>query len=138
MIPVSDVNIVAVLGATVACMALGFFWYSPNVFGTKWMKLVGMTKKDCENCDMKKAMGTGLVATFIGNFFIATVLLMIGTETVAEAVKVAAVLWAATALPGELHGVAWEKRPMELLYINAGNALVTYSLAAAVLQGWQW
>ena len=134
MIPISDVSLLAVVVATIACMALGFTWYSPNVFGNTWMKLVGMDKSQVNDADMKCGMKIGLLATLINVFFLSVILHMVGTESVGHAAKVATVLWAATVLPGELHGVAWEKRPMQLLYINAGNALVTYILAAAILQ----
>lgn len=134
MISLSDVNLVSALVATIACMGIGFTWYHPAVFGTAWMKCVGFTEADCKNCDMKKAMGTGLLATFINVVFLSVLLQMVGTSTVKEAVHVAGILWLATALPGELHGVAWERRPMTLLYINAGNALVTYGVAAAIVQ----
>ncbi len=135
MIPLSDVNIIAVVAATIACMALGFFWYSPKVFGDKWLKLTGLSQQHAQT-DMKKAMITGLLATFISNYFIAVLLLLVGTQTIAEAATVALILWLATALPLELHGVAWEKRPIQLLHINASNALATFVLGAVVLQWW--
>lgn len=136
MIDFSSINIVAVLVASVASMAIGFIWYSSKVFGTAWMNYVGMTEADMSNTDMKKSMGTGFVATLISVTFIALLLQIIGTSNITEATTVAFVLWAASALPGCLHGVAWEKHPMGLLYINASNALVTYIVGAVILQWW--
>ena len=133
MILSSDVSLLSVVLATAACMALGFFWYSPNVFGNKWMKLTGIKKSDVSDKDMKCGMKLGLLATFINMYFLAIILTMVGVSDVQSAVMAAFVLWAATVLPGELHGVAWEKRPMNLLYINAGNALATYALGAVIL-----
>lgn len=137
-IPFGDVNVVAAVAATVACMALGFVWYSKSVFGTMWMKYVGFTDADVQNSDMKKAMGLGLLATFIGNYFLAVVLLVVGTTTIKEACVVAGLVWLAAHLPVQLHGVAWERRPVGLQRINGLNGLATLLLGATVLQWWPW
>jgi Na+(H+)/acetate symporter ActP len=136
MIDFSSINIVAVLVASVLSMAIGFVWYSPKAFSSTWMKCVGITEADQNKEEMKKSMGIGFLATIISVTFIALILEIIGTSSLMEAVTVAFVLWAATALPGALHGVAWEKHPLQLVYINTGNALVTYIVGAVILQWW--
>lgn len=136
MLPFADVNIVAVVVSTIAMMGLGFTWYSPKVFGTAWMGLVGMTEETMKNADMQKSMGIGFLATLINAYFVALILAIVGTGTVKEAIVLVTILWLATALPGELHGVAWEQRPMKLLSINAGFTLVGYVVAAVILQSW--
>ncbi len=37
------INIIAVIAATVVGMVLGALWYSPFLFGDKWMKCLGKT-----------------------------------------------------------------------------------------------
>lgn len=133
MIDFSNLNILAILVSSLAAMAIGFFWYGP-LFGAKWINYIGMNEADKNSADIKKAMGTGFLATVIGMSFIALLLQIIGTSTVKEAAIVACVLWAATAFPSELHGVAWEKKPLGLLCINASNALVTYITGSVILQ----
>lgn len=135
MISFAGLNIVAVFVTALAAMAIGFIWYSPGVFGTKWMKYSGISKESA-GADMNKAMATGFVATLINVTFLSILLQIVGTSSLKEAATLATVLWAATVLPGELHGIAWEKRPVQLLYINASNALVTYVVVAVILQWW--
>lgn len=135
IIPFSEVNLVAVVAATVACMALGFVWYNPNVFGSKWMKLTGKTDKPAD-ADMQRGMFIGLAATFISNYFLAIILLLLGAQNVGDAITAAIIVWAATALPGTMHDVAWSQSPKELMYINASHALINYGLAAAILLWW--
>ena len=136
MIDFSSINFIAVLMASIASMAIGFVWYNPKAFGSAWVKCIGMTEADQNKEDMKKSVGIGFIATVISMTFIALILEIIGTSTITEAATVAVVLWVATALPGALHGVAWEKHPMHLVYINTGNALVTYIVGAVILQWW--
>ncbi|MDA1208451.1 MAG: DUF1761 domain-containing protein [bacterium] len=133
MISIASVNFVAVIIATVASMGIGFFWYSPKLFGLQWMKLTKMTKANAEK-DMQQAMATGLIATLVSTYFLAVLLYITGAGGVREGLEVAFIVWLATTLPSELHGVAWEKRPMQLLYINAGCSLVTYIVAVSILQ----
>lgn len=134
-IPFSDVNIMAVVAATVACMTFGFIWYNPKVFGTKWMKLSGISDKQDPKA-MNKGMAIGVVATLLSNYFLAVLLLLLGAQNVGDAITAAIVVWAATALPGTLHDMAWSQSPKELMYINASHALLNFSLAAAILLWW--
>lgn len=136
MIDFSSINVIAVLVASVVSMAIGFIWYSPKAFGAAWMSHTGMTEADKNSADMKKSMGTGFLATLISMTFLAILLQIVGTSTIQEAVTIVFVLWLATVLPGALHGVAWEKHPLQLVYINTGNALVTYITGAVILQWW--
>jgi|ETNmetMinimDraft_11_1059920.scaffolds.fasta_scaffold189271_1 hypothetical protein len=136
MMPLAEVNIVAVLVATLATMATGFIWYNPKAFGTAWMSLVGMTELDMQNADMKKAFGTGFLATLISTYFLAVALLLVGVTEMSEAIKVAVLIWLIAGLPMEMHGVAWEKRPTKLLWINASHTLVGFVVGAIMLQWW--
>jgi len=130
MISFSSINIIAVFVASFVCMAIGFIWYSPKVFGLQWMRLVEKSK------DMKKAFGIGFTATFINMFFIAMLLQIVGTTHVGEAFTVAVVLWCATAFAGELHAVAWQKHPKELFFINIGVSFLTFTIGASIIQWW--
>ncbi len=137
VIPFSNINLIAVVAATIACMALGFTWYHPKVFGTKWMKLTGNTGQPSK-AEMQKSMAIGLVATLISNYFLAVILLLLGANNVGDAIVAALIVWAATALPGTMHDVAWSQSPKELMYLNASHALINFGLAAAILLWWPW
>lgn len=134
IIPFSDVNLVAVVIATVACMGFGSVWYGPKLFGDMWIRLEGLDKQKLQSSDMKISMMQGFLATLVANFFLAVILLIADTATIADALKIAAVVWAATALPGTLHDVAWAKKPMNLLYLKASHVLINFCLSAAILQ----
>ena len=48
-------NWLALIVAAVSALAVGFVWYNPKVFGTAWMKEVGMTEEDAQ----KGTFGSG-------------------------------------------------------------------------------
>lgn len=59
-----DVNWVAVLVGTIASFALGWLWYSPKLFGTKWAEGVGVNSNDSSGPKMM-SMLTQLFGTFL-------------------------------------------------------------------------
>lgn len=59
----ADVNWIAVIVGAIAAFALGAFWFSPKMFGTKWMKGVGVSEDD--KSPMMHAMITQAVGTFL-------------------------------------------------------------------------
>lgn len=71
-----EIDIITIFLAAVLNMGLGMVWYSPKVFGQKWMKLIGLTKSK-----MPKEMGfiysmaffASLVTAFALELFIANI-----------------------------------------------------------------
>ena len=60
----TNVNWIAVMAGTVAAFLLGWLWYSPKLFGTKWAAGVGIEMS--ADCVMPvAAMITQLIATFL-------------------------------------------------------------------------
>lgn len=133
MLILDQVSIVAVVIAAIANMALGMVWYSEAAFGKTWMKLNKITKKDIENADMRQAFGLGFIATLLMCYVIAILLAVVQPASVQHAMNFGFLLWLGLNLPPELHGMAWERRPMKLLLINSGNALVTILMTVVIL-----
>ena len=66
---VMDINWLAVIVGAVIAYALGALWYSPKMFGTRWMEGVGLTKDSMGSPTMPmiaQAVGTFLLAWVIG------------------------------------------------------------------------
>src|SRR5690606_17158500 len=60
---VPEINWLAVLLAAVSSMVVGAIWYAKPVFGTRWMKLSGIT-----DADTQKGAALALILTFIVSF----------------------------------------------------------------------
>ena len=128
-----EINYLVVGLCSVLAMVFGVVWYGP-LFGEKRMKLANIQKEDMDKDALRLSMAQGFVATLLSNFFIALLLMIADVETLTGAVKLAVVLSFASAIPGALHGVAWEKQPLGLFFLNSLHALVNFSLAAVVIQ----
>ncbi len=60
-----DVNWLAILVAALASFVLGFIWYNPKVFGTAWMKSVGLTPEDAKKGNMAMIFGVAFVMAIV-------------------------------------------------------------------------
>ena len=61
----TNVNWIAIVVGAIAAYALGAFWFSPKLFGTKWMQGVGLTQEDAAQGPVTHAMITQGVGTFL-------------------------------------------------------------------------
>ncbi len=126
----SDINLWSVLVAAVASMVLGALWYGP-LFGKRWSKYskVPLT-------EMKKAGAQvwlmGFVNTLVIAFFLAYFVGLAGVNEWGGALVglFAAVGFSATVL---FSAVLWEKRPIELLYLNSAFWILSFMLMGAML-----
>src|SRR5438046_1603210 len=66
-----NINMIAVLLATLSSMIVGTIWYSRSVFGNTWAKLAGLKLDDPK---MKKGAGMAIATTIVVSFITAYVL----------------------------------------------------------------
>jgi hypothetical protein len=135
MVPAVAINVVGVLIAAIASFVVGTVWYSPALFGKKWMKLMGMKESDMKNA--KKEMGGMMVMTLILSvvtaFVLAHILKYVGAVTYMDALFVAFMVWLGFYATSLYMGVLYEKKSMEWWFIIAGNYLAGLIVMAIVL-----
>src|SRR5437016_6328397 len=90
-----SINYLSVLLAAVASMVVGFVWYGPMLFGSRWMKLMGLTKADMDAA--KKQMGVmygkSFIAALVTAYVLAYILALTGSMNTMAAVTVAFWAW---------------------------------------------
>lgn len=60
-----EFNFLAILVAALSSFVVGFIWYNPKVFGTIWMKEIGMTEEQAQKGNMLKIFGLTFVYAFM-------------------------------------------------------------------------
>tara|TARA_Y100000034_G_C6902101_1_gene417479 strand:+ start:3126 stop:3518 length:393 start_codon:yes stop_codon:yes gene_type:complete len=117
--------------AAVVSFVIGMLWYSPALFGKRWMNLAGVKR------DKEKKMGGIMVAAFVANLVMAYVYLyimgMVGYADAGSGVVLGFLLWVGFFATTLLGGVFWEGKPFNLYLINAGYQLVNLVVMGAVL-----
>jgi len=137
MIP--DVNYWAVTVATLSTLVVGSVWYTPKVFGTRWMRLARVDPKAAEAAGIWPIVTTVLVSVltawvlagavyiswefYEGSFFTA-------------AVVTGLLLWTGfTAARMVAHDVV-EGRPPALTTLNLAHELVTILVMSVIIGVW--
>jgi hypothetical protein len=129
-------NHLALLVSALILWLLGAAWYSPALFAKPWMAALGIVPSG-----PKKGLAAGMVASFIGDLFVAFILLHFilwsGASTFAMGAFVGFIAWlgfiAATQFPQGIY----ENRPLRLFAINAGYWLIGLPIIGGLLAIWK-
>lgn len=65
-----EINFLALLGAALSTLVVGFVWYNPKVFGTIWMNETGMTEEKAKGANMVMIFGMAIVYAFFIAFIL--------------------------------------------------------------------
>lgn len=134
-----QINLLAILVAAIANMVLGFFWYSPILFGKKWMAAFGKTESELK--EMKKGVGKSYALTLIGALVMAYVLAHIirynEATTISGGFQAGFWMWLGFVVPTSLGTLLFEKRPSTLYWITNGYYLVALIIMGAILAVWR-
>lgn len=133
--PVTNVNILAVLVAAVLSIVVGAVWYSPALFAKQWMAAQGYTPEMVEHFRQKR-MVRAYAVSFACYFVMAYVLSLFATYTGAttfvQGLWLGFLVWLGFAAPIGLTGNMFSGKPFAAWVIDAGYQL-TYLLIIGVL-----
>ena len=139
-----EINVLAVLLATVAIFIIGMAWYA-KLFVKPWAKEMGY---DLNMRPSGRMMARNIALSVVGNFLFAWVFafylagwrLLPGNPselgTLAFALNSALSAWIGFFLPINLSRVVWEKHSWKLFFINSGYNLVATIAVALILAYW--
>lgn len=134
MIP--EVNIWAVLLATLSSMVVGSVWYTPKVFGNYWMKIAKVTPSGDAKDAVKPILIT-LVVSFVSALVLAGSAAIsqhfYGGNFLANTVITAVILWAGFTAARFITHDAFEGRPAGLTVLNCAHELVTLVVMALII-----
>lgn len=131
-IQIGELNVWAILVATVISMAFGALWYSPLLFVNKWMKLVGITEMKTSGGQM---FGT-VVMTLIGSVVLAIVIQLAGAATAYEGFVIALLLSLVLAAKLAVN-YFFEGKSMKLYALTIGFHVIPYLAGGIVLAVWK-
>lgn len=141
-------NVLAIFVSAIACMVLGFLWYSPLLFANPWMKAMGYDPKDKAALEKlqkgaAKMYSLAFVASLISAGVLAKVLFAIGYgpdvpfNQTSYSIQIAAVIWFGFVMTVQLTNTLFGMKPMKLFMIDTGYQLVCYITMGAILGAWR-
>lgn len=134
----TDINLLAVIVATIASIALGFAWYSQALFGKAWMQAMGYAPENLaeQKTNMTKMYVANLIATLVMAYIFALVNYFFGSMTAAQGMLTGFVIWLGFVSTIMLNDVLFGGKTFKLYAINAGYQLVSFILMGAILGAW--
>ncbi|MDQ0076369.1 DUF1761 domain-containing protein [Arthrobacter oryzae] len=134
MIP--EINIWAVLLATLSSMVVGSVWYTPKVFGNYWMKVAKVSPSG-EAKDAVKPILITLVVSFVSALVLAGSAALsqhfYGGNFLANTLITAVILWAGFTAARFITHDAFEGRPAGLTVLNCAHELVTLVVMGLII-----
>jgi hypothetical protein len=132
-----SVNIIGVILAVAVTIFIGLLWYSPLLFGKKWMELVGMTPEVAVEVKKtaNKSYAVMLIPAFVMVYILALFLKNMFLKDLGQAVLVGILLWlgfvATTGASEYIFNV--KPKPWLLYVINVSYHLVSIIVGASIL-----
>ena len=127
-----DINVWAVLTATVASFVLGGLWYSKPLFGTAWIRETGIDENNAGS--MVKVFGL----TFVYTLIIATSLswLLGPYPALAEGIRTALVVGVGFVACSFGVNYQFSQKSGKLLAVDAGFNIVQFLIIGIILGVW--
>jgi hypothetical protein len=137
-----EVNLLAVLAASVAALVVGVVWYLPAVLGRPWANAVSRyTGQSAEALlaptNTAPSLGLWLLTAFVNAFILALLMRSLGTDTIGEALVLAVAAWAGFGLTFSSWPVLFGRQPSMVWFVNNGAFLLMQIVMAVILVVWR-
>jgi len=134
------INYAAVVVSAIVYWVLGGLWYSPLLFGGKFIEIMRWSPEQLARIEAEGA-GIQLALAFVGSLVTAYVLAHIvrytSGENAIDGAKTGLWLWLGFIVTTNLNTVFFEFRPLGLYFINIGYHLVAFLSMGALLAVWR-
>jgi hypothetical protein len=134
------INYAAVVVSALVYWMLGGLWYSPLLFGNKFIEIMRWSPEQVALIEAEGASGQVALA-FIGSLITAYVLAHIvrytSGENALDGAKTGLWLWLGFIAMSNLNTVFFEYRPLSLYLINVSYHLVAFLSMGALLAVWR-
>jgi len=130
------VNYLAVVVAAIVALVIGFVWYSPRVFGNRWMAYLGTTQAQLGNPG-PTGMAVGVVASLINAWVIALLALNLGGKTLTDGVLLGILVWLGFMATITAAQISFEKKPWGLWILNNAHNVIVQVIMSAIVTVWR-
>ena len=124
------VNWIGVIVGNVALLVIGFVWFMPNVFGNRWIALMG---RPGEQLRPVPEFIVAVLAGTLNSFVMAVLALSLKATTVGDGILLGLVVFAGFFLSYLTANTIFAKRSWTLWAIDVGHALIAQVVLAVVV-----
>ena len=130
----------AVIVATLVHYILGGLWYSPLLFGNKFLQVINWSPEkiaEVGNQSHAKEFAIAFVTSLVLVYILAHFVQYTKATTAMAGIQTAFWLWLGFIVTTQAATVIFELRPLGLYLLNIGYQLVGCALAGAILALWR-
>lgn len=131
-----EINWLAIILATISTMVVGSIWYTPKVFGNKWMQLAKV-KPSGKASDAAGAMAVTVLVSFITAYVLAHVIFLahnfFDNSFLQDALSTAFWVWLGFTASRFITHDAFEMRPKALTFLNIAHEFVTFMVMGLIM-----
>ena len=125
----------AIIIAAVVKFLIGWAWYAPPVLGKRWAELSGQSM-DGGMSGMAPAIVVQLIGDLIMAYILARFIVHYGDPSLVSGAIVGFMAWLGFVATLMVASMFYEKKPGELIAINAGYQLVGILVMGAIIGWW--
>lgn len=131
------INYWAVVVAGLAYTILGAVWYSTALFGNVWMAGIGKSKEQVQADFSALNIFWAFVGSCIAAYGLARVMIWSGEMSIGRGIMVSLVAGVCFVFVAMGVNDLFEKRPMQLFFINVLYHLISFVAMGIILGVWQ-
>jgi hypothetical protein len=132
-------NLLPVIVSAIVVFVLGWLWYSPLLFYKTWMRLRGLDPV-AAMANAKMPMDTvtiELVRCLILAYMVSSLVMLLGVHSFLGAVHFGSMMWVTFPVLILAGSVLWEKAPLGVAAIHAGDWLVKLLVIPIIVTLWR-
>ena len=133
----TGINWLAIIVAGIAAWVVGAVWYSPPVFGKRWMTLLGIKAEGGMPEGAGKALAGGFVLAIVTAFFLVIVVRALAATTFLEGAIVGLLVWLGFVVTHGISNVMFERRPPALFAITQAELAISFLVMGIILAVWR-
>jgi len=125
---------IAVVVATIAVMVCGFVFFLPQVFGARWLALIGRPN---EQLRPGPEFVVSILAAFLNAWTLAVLARSLGASTISDGLVLGALVGIGFFGAAFAANTVITKRPWSLFAIDAAHGLIGQLIMAAIVAAWR-
>ncbi|PIR41109.1 MAG: hypothetical protein COV31_03130 [Candidatus Yanofskybacteria bacterium CG10_big_fil_rev_8_21_14_0_10_46_23] len=129
-----EANYLAILVVAIVVYGLGALWYSPVLFGKKWMKLSGMSMDSAKGAG--KGYAIGFIIKLVELYVLAYFVQMLGKNDFWGGAELGFWVWLGFVGTYSLGATLWERKPGALWWLNNIYNVIGLVIAGGILAIW--
>jgi len=129
----SNINWLAVVVAGLATFVVGSVWYHEKTLGNKWMKAVGLKRKDLEKANMLRTFGLSLILSLLSAVFLSVICNIIDVKNTFDGGLLGGVIGTFFVAASVGTNYLFAQRSFDLFAIDASYNIVNFVVLGAII-----